>query len=74
MEDWFPNHLHEVERIRTYLSARTISLPRQHAWFLERAEDPDADPDDRALWRLLAEETGAYLARKSGLLEQDPLF
>jgi len=74
VEDWFQEHLYEVQRIRAHLASRTISLPRQHAWFLERAEDPEIDPDDRALWAQLAEETGANLARKSGLLEQDPLF
>ena len=36
--------------------------------------DPDVDPEDRTLWKQLAEETGAYIARKSDLLEQDPLF
>jgi hypothetical protein len=74
VDDWYAAHLQEVERIRTHLASRTISLPRQHAWFLERAEDPDVDPEDRTLWAQLAAETGAYIARKSDLLEQDPLF
>lgn len=74
VEDWHLAHLQEVERIRAHLSSRSITLPRQQAWFVERAEDPETPDDDRALWRQLAEETGAYIARKSGLLEQDPLF
>ena len=74
VEDWYRDHLHEVQRIRAHLASRTISLPRQHAWFLEQAENPENDPEDQVLWRRLAEETGAYLARKSSLLEQDALF
>ena len=74
VEAWQYLHLHEVQRIRTHLASRTISLPRQHAWFVERAEDPETPEEDRALWQQLASETGAYIARKSSLLEQDPLF
>jgi hypothetical protein len=73
-EMWQAGHQHEVQRIRTHLASRTISLPKQHAWFVERVEDPHTPEDDRELWRQLAEETGAYMARKSNLLEQDPLF
>ena len=74
VDDWYTAHLQEVERIRTHLASRTISLPRQYAWFLEQAENPNVDPDDQALWRQLADETGAYIGRKADLLQQDPLF
>lgn len=73
-EMWEQQHIYEIQRIRAHLASRTISLPRQHAWFMERVEDPDTPDEDRALWQQLADETGAYLARKSHLLEQDPLF
>jgi hypothetical protein len=74
VEAWQFAHEHEIQRVRAHLSSRTITLPRQHAWFVERVEDPETPEDDRALWQQLADETSAYLARKSGLLEQDPLF
>lgn len=74
VEAWQYEHIYEVQRIRAHLASRTISLPRQHAWFVERAEDPETPEEDRALWQQLAAETAAYIARKSALLEQDPLF
>lgn len=71
---WQFEHLHEVQRIRTLLHGRGGTLKTSAAWFAQQAENPDVDPDERALWQQLAEEAGAYLSRKSAMLEQDPLF
>lgn len=74
VEAWQFEHLALVQRIRAHLGTRNPTLKSTAAWFEAQAMDENLDPDDRRLWRQLAEETGAYLARKTALLEQDPLF
>jgi len=73
VDDWFREHVHEVQRIRAHLGSRNPSLKTQYAWFVKQAEDTDNDPDDRALWRQLAEEMERFLASKEPL-QQDALF
>lgn len=72
---WCFAHNREVERIRAYLGTRNPTLKSQHAWFCQQADDDDNDPDDRALWRQLADELGAFIEHKNAPpLEQDALF
>lgn len=72
-DGWYYAHLQEVERIRAYLGTRNPSLKSQHAWFVIQAENTDNDPEDRVLWRQLADEIQAFLVSKEPL-PQDTLF
>jgi len=72
-EGWWYAHQVDVERIRAHLGTRTPSLKQQHDWFLKQAENTDNEPDDRALWKQLAEEIDRHFSRKP-VGEQIPLF
>lgn len=74
VEDWFIAHLQEIERIRSYLGSRTPSLRTQWAWFIKQSEDTDNDPDDRALWRQLADEIDRFLASREPVAQEETLF
>jgi len=74
VEAWKYEHEQMVQRVRAHLGTRNPTLKTTAAWFEAQAANPDVDPEDRVLWKQLAEETGAYIARKSTLMEQDPLF
>lgn len=73
VDTWYYAHLQEVERVRAYLGTRSPTLKSQHAWFCLQAEDTDNDPDDRALWRQLADEIQAFLSSREQV-PQDTLF
>jgi hypothetical protein len=68
-DDWNRNHLAIVDRVRTHL-ARSPSLRDQYAWFSRQAEQA-ADPEDRRLWGMLAEELGHRLGSPP---HDEPLF
>lgn len=75
VEDWFTTHLQEIERIRAHLGTRSPSLKTQYAWFAAQADDEANDPEDRVLWRQLADELDRFIAARSApLLPQDTLF
>lgn len=73
-EGWWYAHRVEVERIRAHLGTRNPSLKSQRDWFVKQAEDTENDPDDRALWRQLAEEIDRFVARKAPAMQQESLF
>jgi hypothetical protein len=75
VEDWGIKHLQEIERIRAHLGTRSPSLKTQCAWFFAQADDPENPPEDRVLWRQLADELDRFIAARSApVLEQDALF
>lgn len=61
VEAWQYLHLQEIERIRAHLGSRNPSIRSQLAWFETQAANLDNDPDDRALWHQLADETKRYM-------------
>jgi hypothetical protein len=75
VDDWFREHLYEIQRIRTHLGTRNPALKTQCAWFQAQADDPENAPEDRVLWRQLADELDRFIAaRTAPALEQDALF
>lgn len=74
VEEWKFSHEQLIQRVRAHLGARNITLKSAVAWFVSQAENEDNTPEDRALWRQLADEAGAHLERKEHALDQDPLF
>lgn len=75
VDTWYFAHLAEIERIRTHLGTKNPSLKTQHAWFSEQAVNEDNPPEDRALWRQLADEMAAFIEHKHApALLQDRLF
>jgi len=75
VDTWYFDHLREIERIRTHLGTRNPSLKTQCAWFFAQADDENNTPEDRALWRQLADELDRFIAyRTAPALEQDALF
>jgi hypothetical protein len=73
VDTWYFAHVAEVERIRAHLGSRNPSLKTQYAWFVKQADDENNAPEDRALWRQLADELERFLASKEPL-QQDALF
>lgn len=73
VEGWWYAHQQEIERTRAYLGTRTPTLKSQRDWFIKQAENPDNDPDDRALWRQLAEEIDRFVSKKAPM-GQEALF
>lgn len=73
-DQWQYEHLGEIQRIRAHLGTRNPTLKSTAAWFASQAADADLPNDERDMWQRLADEAGAYIARKNALLEQDTLF
>jgi hypothetical protein len=54
-EDWEYAHQREVQRARAHLGGRTPSTRDQYDYYRKRSVDPDISPEDRELWKVLAD-------------------
>jgi hypothetical protein len=66
-EDWAYRHLDLARRAQAHLRDRSPSIKDQHHWYAERAADPHETPENRVLWRMLAD----GLASRIGTPEKD---
>lgn len=74
VEAWAYAHHKQIEKIRTHLGSRNISLRTQREWFLTQADNAENPAEDRVLWRQLADELERYVTRTQPTLQQDALF
>lgn len=61
VEDQVLKHEKLVERARASLKPRSVRLVDEHAWYLERAADPQETPENRKLWQRMADELAVRL-------------
>lgn len=54
-EDWGHTHLRQVERAKSHLRGRAPSLREEYAYYRCMEADLDNPPDERALWKILAD-------------------
>lgn len=64
VDAWWVDHNYQVQRIRAHLGSRNVSVKSQLAWFEQQAANTNNNPDDRELWRQLADETQRYMNSK----------
>lgn len=55
VEDWGYQHLDLARRAAAHLRDRTPSLKDQYTYYSARAQDPLESPENRRLWKILAD-------------------
>lgn len=60
-EDWIRVHEKAIERIRTHLATKTPRLQDERDYYRSKADDPDETPENRAIWKQLADELSVRL-------------
>jgi len=74
VDEWHLRHLQEIERIRTHLDNRNPSIKKTWEWYDAQAENEDNSPEDRVLWRRLADELRPRVPVKGDLGDAETLF
>jgi len=73
VDDEVEKHHAKIERVRAYLETRNPTVKSQYQFFSEKADDPDETPENRALWRQLADELAPRVKDKKPA-PQETLF
>jgi hypothetical protein len=60
IEEWMFRHHEAVERVRRHLEGRNPSVKKTLAWFRSQEANTDNPPQDRELWKRLADEIEAF--------------
>lgn len=73
VEDEVIKHERNVERARAALKSRNVPLHSERDWYRERENDPNETPENRELWKQMADELDTRLGQPKGS-EDRPLF
>jgi hypothetical protein len=72
-EEWGRAHLRLAARAMAHLRDRTPSLKDQYDYYLEQAQNPSETPENRRLWRLLADGLASRLPPDRNLDDTLPI-